>query len=149
MYSLAHIIMLNLENRSARIMLPYSRRATGFHSSSSLPSQQLTLTSATVPGTCRHLFVALHPCQHRVQSIPIEHRPPLEACVVRGALHPPTLDAQGNRVQAAVMITPERLDGIYNPSFDVTPAELISAIVTEKGVAVKGSDGKFDLSNVV
>jgi methylthioribose-1-phosphate isomerase len=48
------------------------------------------------------------------------------------------------------MITPEGLDGIYNPSFDVTPAELITAIVTEKGVAVKGSDdGKFDLRNVV
>ncbi len=84
------------------------------------------------------------------QSIPIEHRPPLEACIVRGALYPPSVDhAQGNRAQAAVMITPEGLDGIYNPSFDVTPAELITAIVTEKGVAVKGSNGKFDLSNVV
>jgi methylthioribose-1-phosphate isomerase len=68
---------------------------------------------------------------------------------VRGALYPPSADAQGNRAQAAVMITPEGLDGIYNPSFDVTPAELITAIVTEKGVAVKGSDGKFDLGNVV
>jgi hypothetical protein len=47
------------------------------------------------------------------------------------------------------MITPEGLDGIYNPSFDMTPAELITATVTEKGVAVKGGDGKFDLSNVV
>jgi methylthioribose-1-phosphate isomerase len=104
-----------------------------------------------VPGTCGHLFVGgfTSSCQPRAQSIPIEHRPPLEACVVRGALYPPTLDAQGNRAQAAVMITPEGLDGIYNPSFDVTPAELITAIVTEKGVAVKGSDGKFDLSNVV
>jgi methylthioribose-1-phosphate isomerase len=84
-----------------------------------------------------------------VKSIPIEHRPPLEACVVRGALHPSSLDAQGNRAQAAVMITPEGLDGVYNPSFDVTPAELITAIVTEKGVVVKGSDGRFDLSSVV
>lgn len=83
------------------------------------------------------------------QSIPIEHRPPLEACVVRGALYPPSVDAQGKTAQAAVMITPEGLDGIYNPSFDVTPAELITAIVTEKGVAVKGSDCKFDLNNVV
>jgi len=83
-------------------------------------------------------------------GIPIEHRPPLEACVVRGALYPSLLlDGQGNKAQAAVMITPEGLDGIYNPSFDVTPAELITAIVTEKGVAVKGSDGRFNLSNVV
>ncbi|KAH9083485.1 putative translation initiation factor aIF-2BI/5-methylthioribose-1-phosphate isomerase [Lactarius deliciosus] len=82
-------------------------------------------------------------------GIPIEHRPPLEACIVRGALYPPSLDQQGNKAQAAIMIPPEGLDGIYNPSFDVTPAELITAIVTEKGVAVKGSDGRFDLSNVV
>lgn len=46
-----------------------------------------------------------------------------------------------------VQFTPPGLEGIYNPSFDVTPAELISAIVTEKGVAVK-KDGQnvFDLS---
>jgi methylthioribose-1-phosphate isomerase len=48
------------------------------------------------------------------------------------------------------MITPKGLEGIYNPSFDVTPAELITAIVTEKGVAVK-VDGAmvFDLSSIV
>ena len=68
---------------------------------------------------------------------------------MRGALYPPSIDAQGNRAQAAVIITPEGLDGIYNPSFDVTPAELITASVTEQGVAVTGSDGKFDLTNVV
>jgi methylthioribose-1-phosphate isomerase len=83
-------------------------------------------------------------------SIPIEQRPPLEACLVRGALHPPVLNAQGEKEQAVVMITPSDLEGIYNPSFDVTPAELITAIVTEKGVAVK-KDGHlvFDLSGVV
>ena len=45
------------------------------------------------------------------------------------------------------MVTPTGLEGVYNPSFDVTPAELISAIVTEKGVAVKKEGQKvFDLS---
>ncbi|KIJ67976.1 hypothetical protein HYDPIDRAFT_83497 [Hydnomerulius pinastri MD-312] len=79
-------------------------------------------------------------------SIPIEHRPAIEACLVRGALYPPTLDAEGKKLQAQVMVTPSDLDGIYNPSFDVTPAELITAIVTEKYVAVK-RDGEttFDL----
>ncbi|XP_006460812.1 hypothetical protein AGABI2DRAFT_185156 [Agaricus bisporus var. bisporus H97] len=79
-------------------------------------------------------------------KIPIEHRPPIEACLVRGILYP-----NGDKVEhAQVMITPEGLEGIYNPSFDVTPAELITAIVTEKGVAVK-ADGamEFDLSSVV
>lgn len=85
--------------------------------------------------------------------IPIEHRPPLEACLVRGALYPPELDAHGRRRQAQVMITPLGLDNdkenIYNPSFDVTPAELITAIVTEKGVAVKREGKSFDLTEVV
>jgi methylthioribose-1-phosphate isomerase len=48
------------------------------------------------------------------------------------------------------MITPPGLKGIYNPSFDVTPAELITAIVTEKGVATRrAGDVVFDLSAVV
>jgi methylthioribose-1-phosphate isomerase len=48
------------------------------------------------------------------------------------------------------MLTPPGLKDVYNPSFDVTPAELITAIVTEKGVAVKKDEEKeFDLSGVV
>ncbi|PCH43790.1 eukaryotic translation initiation factor 2B [Wolfiporia cocos MD-104 SS10] len=83
-------------------------------------------------------------------AIPIEQRPPLEACLVRGALYPFSLNAQGIKEQATVMVTPEGLEGVYNPSFDVTPAELITAIVTEKGVAVKRDGAKaFDLSSVV
>ena len=70
--------------------------------------------------------------------------------MVRGALYPFTADESGVKQQATVMVTPEGLDGVYNPSFDVTPAELITAIVTEKGVAVKSEGAKtFDLSNVV
>jgi len=83
-------------------------------------------------------------------QIPIEHRPPLEARLVRGALYPFTTSAQGVKEQATVMVTPEDLEGVYNPSFDVTPAELITAIVTEKGVAVKSEGSKvFDLSSIV
>ncbi|EKM54505.1 uncharacterized protein PHACADRAFT_162899 [Phanerochaete carnosa HHB-10118-sp] len=83
-------------------------------------------------------------------KIPIEQRPALEACLVRGALYPFATDEGGVKQQATVMVTPDNLDGVYNPSFDVTPAELITAIVTEKGVAVK-ADGatRFDLSSVV
>ncbi|KAI0812505.1 eukaryotic translation initiation factor 2B [Irpex lacteus] len=83
-------------------------------------------------------------------SIPIEHRPPLEACLVRGALYPFVENADGVKSQATVMVTPEGLEGVYNPSFDVTPAELITAIVTEKGVAVKEKgQTSFDLSKIV
>lgn len=38
--------------------------------------------------------------------------------------------------------------GVFNPSFDVTPAELIDAIVTEKGVAVKDAEGRFHLDSL-
>lgn len=34
---------------------------------------------------------------------------------------------------------------VWNPAFDVTPAELIDGVVTEVGVVEKGADGKFDL----
>ena len=48
------------------------------------------------------------------------------------------------------MLTPPGMKEVYNPSFDVTPAELITAIVTEKGVAVrKDGEREFDLSGVV
>lgn len=69
---------------------------------------------------------------------------------MRGAVYPFAFDVDGVKEQATVMVTPEGLEGVYNPSFDVTPAELITAIVTEKGVAVK-EEGKdyFDLASVV
>ncbi|KAG6837500.1 S-methyl-5-thioribose-1-phosphate isomerase [Arthromyces matolae] len=80
-------------------------------------------------------------------GIPIEQRPPLEACLVRGALYN---SGKTSDEQAVVMLTPPGLEGIYNPSFDVTPAELITAIVTEKGVAVRKEGEKtFDLSGIV
>lgn len=37
---------------------------------------------------------------------------------------------------------------IWNPAFDVTPAELIDGIVTEVGVAEKGANGKFQLTEL-
>ncbi|KAG8895999.1 S-methyl-5-thioribose-1-phosphate isomerase [Tulasnella sp. 403] len=80
-------------------------------------------------------------------KIPIEHRPAIEAQCARGAIMPVSSD----KVElATVLITPQHLDGVYNPSFDVTPAELITAIVTEKGVTVKAEgSNSFDLSSVV
>src|ERR1700742_4778291 len=84
-------------------------------------------------------------------SIPIEHRPPREACTLSGAIMP-LEETTTERRQATVLFTPEGIDA-YNPSFDVTPAELITAIVTEKGVAVatklQGGETTFDLSGVV
>lgn len=84
----------------------------------------------------------------QVTSIPIEHRPAIEACLVRGVLYP-VVDPQHPQ-PATIQFTPLNMRGVYNPSFDVTPAELISAIVTEKGVATKSANGNFfDLSNII
>lgn len=68
---------------------------------------------------------------------------------MRGAVYPPSETEKA--AQAVVMLTPPGLGekSVYNPSFDVTPAELISAVVTEKGVAVRAADGTIDLSAVV
>ncbi|KAG9944524.1 Methylthioribose-1-phosphate isomerase, partial [Aureobasidium melanogenum] len=37
---------------------------------------------------------------------------------------------------------------VWNPAFDVTPAELIDGVVTEKGVVEKGSDGVFHFEDI-
>lgn len=80
-------------------------------------------------------------------DIEIEHRPGNEVLVARG----PIAKEKGCEIEVDLghvetVITAARGISVYNPSFDVTPSGLIDAIVTEKGVAVKGPDGNFDLS---
>ncbi len=58
------------------------------------------------------------------KSIPIEERPALEVKKVNGKF-----------------ITPKKVD-VVNPAFDVTPARLITAIITEKGVIRKPNRSK-------
>jgi methylthioribose-1-phosphate isomerase len=38
---------------------------------------------------------------------------------------------------------------VWNPAFDVTPHELIDAVVTEKGVVTKSASGEFDFSGIM
>ncbi|CAE6403268.1 unnamed protein product [Rhizoctonia solani] len=82
-------------------------------------------------------------------KIPIEQRPGIEACLIRGAIYPPSSSTSEPEL-TQVLLTPPALDhttSVYNPAFDVTPADLITAIVTEKGVAVrKPGQLHFDLS---
>jgi methylthioribose-1-phosphate isomerase len=59
-----------------------------------------------------------------LREIPIEERDADEVRVVRG------LDAEGKFAQ--VLIAP-RSTPVANPAFDVTPAELVTGIITEKG----------------
>ncbi|KAK9765445.1 S-methyl-5-thioribose-1-phosphate isomerase [Basidiobolus ranarum] len=64
-------------------------------------------------------------------EIPIEQRPPQEVSLVRGIL-PDEVGVVAKTVQVAA-----KGINIWNPSFDVTPASLITAIATEKGVVTK------------
>ncbi|WVQ73002.1 methylthioribose-1-phosphate isomerase [Cryptococcus sp. DSM 104548] len=82
-------------------------------------------------------------------DIHIEHRPAVEATQVRG------LNTETGKL-SVVRITPPGVgegdkpwQRVYNPSFDVTPAELISAVVTEKGVAErKEGEKSIDVQSI-
>ena len=60
-------------------------------------------------------------------DIPIEQRDPREVTVIAGRAMAPDGSAA------------------YNPAFDVTPGELVSAIVTERGVVTRGNGGNLGL----
>lgn len=73
------------------------------------------------------------------EDIVIEQRPAEELVIVSGIR---VQDSEPTSVRTAA----ENI-GVWNPSFDVTPAHLISAIVTEQGVVTKqeGQD-EYDMS---
>ncbi|KAK0665282.1 putative methylthioribose-1-phosphate isomerase [Cercophora samala] len=80
-------------------------------------------------------------------AIEIEERKREELTQISGAIvnENGTVDTSKT---AKVAIADQRI-GVWNPAFDVTPHELIDAIVTERGTVVKGADGKFDFSQVL
>lgn len=72
-------------------------------------------------------------------EIIIEERAPSEVTSIKGPLQGRVGDAlQMETIQLAAT----GID-VWNPAFDVTPASLIDAIITEKGVVEKGPDGFF------
>ncbi|KAK4241206.1 hypothetical protein C8A03DRAFT_41389 [Achaetomium macrosporum] len=80
-------------------------------------------------------------------GIKIEERKPEELTQISGAVVNPDGSVDKSRT-ARVAIADQRI-GVWNPAFDVTPHSLIDVIVTERGVVVKGADGKFDFSQVL
>ncbi|KAL9271057.1 Methylthioribose-1-phosphate isomerase-like protein [Drosera capensis] len=68
------------------------------------------------------------------ERIVIEERSPKELLFSRGGL--------GEQVAASGI-------SVWNPAFDVTPAELISGIITEKGVIRKAGNDAFDIKTFV
>lgn len=75
---------------------------------------------------------------HRASGdeIVIEERPAHELTSLTG------VDTEG--VKRTVKIAADGIN-VWNPAFDVTPKDLIDAIVTENGVAVKNENGEFEL----
>ena len=71
-----------------------------------------------------------------VREIPIEARSPQEVTAIQGRL----LDGSEAGTLAQVQLTPEGSDG-FNPAFDVTPARLITALITDRGVADASEEG--------
>lgn len=69
-------------------------------------------------------------------AIPIEERDGDEFRLVHG------LDARG--VPSALHQLPSR-QGVANPAFDVTPARLVTALITERGVCPASSEGLLGL----
>jgi methylthioribose-1-phosphate isomerase len=81
-------------------------------------------------------------------EIVIEERAGEEVTRIKG----PKLDTYGRvRIEEdnteTISIAAEGID-VWNPAFDVTPADLIDGIVTEVGVVEKDQDGKFDFRSI-
>ncbi|KAI1359750.1 hypothetical protein F5Y08DRAFT_68667 [Xylaria arbuscula] len=80
-------------------------------------------------------------------DIKIEERKPEELTQISGAVV--GSDGKIDVSRVARVATAHQEIGVWNPAFDVTPAELIDAVVTEKGVVEKGENGAFDFRNIM
>ncbi|MFM7312306.1 MAG: S-methyl-5-thioribose-1-phosphate isomerase [Cyanobium sp.] len=71
-----------------------------------------------------------------VAEIPIEARDAAEVTAIQGRV----LSGSGAGEIASVQLTPDGSSG-FNPGFDVTPARLVTALITERGVAPATEQG--------
>ena len=78
-------------------------------------------------------------------DIVIEERPGKEVTLVKGPRCEGPVDGSA---METIRTAPDGID-VWNPSFDVTPAELIDGIITEVGVVEKDGKGEFDLKAVL
>jgi methylthioribose-1-phosphate isomerase len=79
------------------------------------------------------------------EKITIEERASSEVATVKG---PRVMGGELEKDNVeTIAIAAQGID-IWNPAFDVTPAELIDGIITEVGVAEKDASGKFNLAEL-
>ena len=83
-------------------------------------------------------------------DITIEQRPPTEVTSLKGPITAAYLDGVSHDLEdhTAVIDIAAKGTVAWNPAFDVTPAELIDAIVTEVGVIEKNDKGRFDMATI-
>ena len=81
-------------------------------------------------------------------DIVIEERPPREMTCIKGPeVHHQSDGSVTLGDVKEITIAPIATQA-WNPSFDVTPANLIDGIITEKGVLEKDSEGRFQTSSI-
>ncbi|KAF9353442.1 S-methyl-5-thioribose-1-phosphate isomerase [Mortierella sp. NVP85] len=157
--SMASALLAQNSDKIAAIIVGADRVAANGDTANKIGTYQLAITAryhnvpflVAAPSTSVDLNIASG------KQIPIEVRPAVELTTLRGPVvdlasiskdsHEVQLKAsdQGSLVLETVAMAARGI-GVWNPSFDVTPAELITGIVTEKGVALK-EDGvqEFDM----
>jgi len=81
------------------------------------------------------------------RGIKIEERRKQELTQISG----PVVKADGSLdlAHSAMVATADQKIDVWNPAFDVTPFELIDAIVTEKGAVVKNKEGQLGFRDVM
>lgn len=72
-------------------------------------------------------------------QIPIEERKPKEVIQTTGAVIDPATGSISQPLKLTTVQVGTATIGVWNPAFDVTPAELITGIVTERGVISKAA----------
>lgn len=158
--SMASALLAEHSNKIAAIIVGADRVASNGDTANKIGTYQLAITAryhnvpfiVAAPTTSVDLNIASG------KEIPIEVRPAVELSTFRG----PVVDVNSistgssqvelkktghDSVVLETIAMAARGIGVWNPSFDVTPAELITAIVTEKGAVVKKEGAKhFDMA---
>ncbi|TDZ36004.1 Methylthioribose-1-phosphate isomerase [Colletotrichum spinosum] len=80
-------------------------------------------------------------------EIKIEQRKSEELTQISGAVV--QTDGSVDVAQTARVATADQRINVWNPAFDVTPYDLIDAVVTEKGAVVKDGEGNFDFRHIM
>ncbi|OHE93263.1 S-methyl-5-thioribose-1-phosphate isomerase [Colletotrichum orchidophilum] len=80
-------------------------------------------------------------------GIKIEERKREELTQISGAVV--QADGSVDVTRTARVATADQRVNVWNPAFDVTPHDLIDAVVTEKGAVVKNAEGHFDFRHIM